>query len=233
MIEERLAKRLARAGLCSRRQAEEWIKAGRVAVNGEKITLPQFMVSDHDEIICDKKRVPIPENKPRIFLYHKPRGVVTTERDPEGRPTIFDKLPKNLPRLIAVGRLDMNSEGLLLLTTSGEMARTLELPKSKIERTYHVRIYGELTKTMQDKMRKGLTIKGIKYQPIHTKILSKDTKNKWIEFRLTEGKNREIRNVVAYFGLRLNRLKRVAYGPYKLGELKSAEIKEAQIIPLA
>lgn len=226
MTEERIAKYLARCGLCSRRQAELWIQEGRIRVNGEIILLPQIKVTDQDKITCDGKAVKAPVSAVRLFLYYKPRGVLTTERDPEGRPTLAEALPKNLPRLVTIGRLDMNSEGLLLLTTSGVYAREMELPQNEVERVYHVRVFGDFTTDMQEKLKKGLTIKGVRYKPIETRFIGTKAKNSWIEFRLIEGKNREIRKVISYFGLRLNRLKRVGYGPYTLGKLKVGEVRE-------
>ncbi len=224
---ERIAKKIAAAGLCSRRDAEKWILDGRVEVNGQKLLTPAFVVSDTDEIVVDGVALKKPE-KVRMWCYHKPVGLLTTFKDPLGRPTVFDALPKSMPRVVSVGRLDLNSEGLLLLTTSGQVARSIELPSRGWRRQYRVRIHGQMTSEMIIKAQKGLTIKGIHYAPCKIEIESTQSggKNQWILVTLTEGKNREIRKMMESFGFQVSRLIRIAYGPFQLGNLGKGEIKE-------
>ena len=224
---ERIAKKIAAAGLCSRRDAEKWILDGRVEVNGQKLLTPAFVVSDTDEIVVDGVALKKPE-KVRMWCYHKPVGLLTTFKDPLGRPTVFDALPKSMPRVVSVGRLDLNSEGLLLLTTSGQVARSIELPSRGWRRQYRVRIHGQMTTEMIIKAQKGLTIKGIHYAPCKIEIESTQSggKNQWILVTLTEGKNREIRKMMESFGFQVSRLIRIAYGPFQLGNLGKGEIKE-------
>src|ERR1041385_83337 len=222
---ERIAKMIARAGLCSRREAEAWIAAGRVAVNGAKIASPALNVSRSDKIAVDGKPLPGVE-RTRLFLYHKPRGRVTTTADPQGRPTIFGALPKDLPRLISVGRLDLSTEGLLLLTNDGGLARALELPATAWLRRYRVRAHGKVTQEQLDALRDGVTIDGIRYGAIEATLDREQTSNVWVTFAIREGKNREVRNVLRHLGLHVARLIRVSFGPFRLGELRAGEIEE-------
>jgi 23S rRNA pseudouridine2605 synthase len=222
---ERIAKVMARAGLCSRREAEAWIAAGRVAVNGEKIASPALNVTRADRIVVDDKPLPGAE-RTRLFLYHKPRGLVTTSADPQGRPTIFGALPKDLPRLISVGRLDLSTEGLLLLTNDGGLARALELPATGWLRRYRVRAHGKVTQAQLDELRDGVTVDGINYGPIEATLDREQPSNVWITFAIREGKNREVRNVLRHLGLHVARLIRVSFGPFQLGELAEGEISE-------
>jgi 23S rRNA pseudouridine2605 synthase len=222
---ERIAKAIARAGLCSRREAEALILAGRVAVNGQVITSPALDVTTRDRIVVDGEPLPQRE-RTRLFLYHKPRGLVTTSADPEGRPTIFEKLSKNLPRLISVGRLDINSEGLLLLTNDGGLARTLELPQTAWLRRYRVRAHGTVTQGQLAGLRNGITVDGIHYGSIEATLDRPQGSNVWITFAMREGKNREVRNVLRALGLQVNRLIRVSYGPFQLGELPEGAVEE-------
>ena len=222
---ERIAKVIARAGLASRREAEAWIAAGRVAVNGAKITSPALNVTPADRIVVDGKPLPGAE-RTRLFLYHKPRGLVTTTSDPQGRPTIFGALPKDLPRLISIGRLDLSTEGLLLLTNDGGLARALELPSTAWLRRYRVRAHGKVTQADLDALRDGVTVDGINYGPIEAVLDREQTSNVWITFGIREGKNREVRNVLRHLGLQVARLIRVSFGPFQLGELAEGEIAE-------
>jgi 23S rRNA pseudouridine2605 synthase len=222
---ERIAKVIARAGLASRREAEAWIAAGRVAVNGEKIASPALNVIRSDRIAVDGKPLPTAE-RTRLFLYHKPRGLVTTSADPQGRPTIFSALPKRLPRLISVGRLDLSTEGLLLLTNDGGLARALELPATGWLRRYRVRAYGKVTQAQLDELRAGVTVDGIHYGPIDATLDREQTSNVWITFAIREGKNREVRNVLRHLGLHVARLIRVSFGPFQLGEIADGAIEE-------
>ncbi len=222
---ERIAKVIARAGLCSRREAEAWIVAGRVAVNGERLASPAFTVSPRDRIEVDGKPLPGRE-RTRLFLYHKPKGLVTTNRDERGRPTIFGALPKHLPRLVSIGRLDLNSEGLLLLTNDGGLARILELPETGWLRRYRVRAQGRVTQAALDRLARGITVDGIEYGPIQATLDREQTSNVWLTLGLREGKNREVRNVLRALGLTVNRLIRVSYGPFQLGELAPASVEE-------
>jgi 23S rRNA pseudouridine2605 synthase len=224
---ERIAKVMARAGLASRREAEAWIAAGRVAVNGQTITSPALNVTAKDRIVVDGKPLPQRE-RTRLFLFHKPRGLVTTSADTHGRPTIFGALPKDLPRLISVGRLDMNTEGLLLLTNDGGLARALELPATGWLRRYRVRAFGQVTQPQLDKLRDGLTVEGIHYGAIEAKLDRVQGSNVWLTFAMREGKNREIRNVLRALGLQVNRLIRLSFGPFQLGELPDGAIEEVK-----
>ena len=226
---ERIAKKMAEAGLCSRREAERWIMAGRVTVNGKKLDTPACVVGDDDVVLVDNKPLKSKE-KTRVWLYHKPVGLVTTARDPQGRPTVFEKLPKSLPRVISVGRLDLNSEGLLLLTNDGGWARKMELPSSHLERTYRVKVHGNLTGEVLSRLSKGVKIEGVQYAPARVVIEKKQGTNTWIRITLTEGKNREIRRLMAFFGLKVAKLIRISYGPYELGDLKAGEVKEVPCV---
>ena len=222
---ERIAKVIARAGLCSRREAEAWIAAGRVAVNGEKIASPALNVKSADKIVVDGKPLPGVE-RTRLFLYHKPRGLVTTSSDPQGRPTIFGALPKHLPRLISIGRLDLATEGLLLLTNDGGLARALELPSTAWLRRYRVRAHGKVTQEQLDTLREGVTVDGINYGPIEATLDREQASNVWITFAIREGKNREVRNVLRHLGLHVARLIRVSFGPFQLADLAEGGIEE-------
>jgi 23S rRNA pseudouridine2605 synthase len=222
---ERIAKVIARAGLASRREAEAWIAAGRVAVNGEKIASPALNVSPSDKIIVDGKPLPGAE-RTRLFLYHKPRGLVTTHIDPQGRPTIFGALPKDLPRLISIGRLDLTTEGLLLLTNDGGLARALELPATGWLRRYRVRAHGKVTQAQLDDLRDGVTVDGVNYGPIEATLDREQPSNVWITFAIREGKNREVRNVLRHLGLHVARLIRVSFGPFQLGEIAEGDVTE-------
>jgi 23S rRNA pseudouridine2605 synthase len=222
---ERIAKVMARAGLCSRRQAEAWIVAGRVAVNGTAITSPAVNVTSQDRVTVDGAPLPKAE-RTRMFLFHKPRGLVTTSADPEGRPTIFGALPKHLPRLISVGRLDLSTEGLLLLTNDGGLARVLELPETGWLRRYRVRAHGRVTQDQLDALRQGVTIGGIRYGAIEATLDREQGANVWLTFAIREGKNREVRNVLEHLGLKVARLIRISFGPFQLGELEPGAIEE-------
>jgi 23S rRNA pseudouridine2605 synthase len=224
---ERIAKVIARAGLASRREAETFIAAGRVAVNGAVITSPALNVTSEDSITVDGEPLPQRE-RTRLFLYHKPRGLVTTRSDPQGRPTIFAGLPKNLPRLISVGRLDMNTEGLLLLTNDGGLARVLELPATGWLRRYRVRAHGRVQQARLDELRRGITLDGVRYGPIEAQLEREQGANLWIVFAMREGKNREVKNVLGHLGLAVNRLIRVSFGPFQLGDLPEGEVDEVR-----
>ncbi|MDA9434513.1 pseudouridine synthase [Bradyrhizobium sp. CCBAU 51627] len=222
---ERIAKALARAGLASRRDAEEMVTQGRVTVNGRVINSPALDITRNDVVLVDGK--PLPEReRTRLFLYHKPRGLMTTHDDPEGRPTVFDNLPEGLPRLISVGRLDFNTEGLLLLTNDGGLARTLELPDTGWLRRYRVRAHGDITQAQLDQLKNGIEVEGVKYGPIEATLERDQGANVWLVFAIREGKNREVRNVCAHLGLEVNRLIRVSYGPFQLGEIPEGQVEE-------
>jgi 23S rRNA pseudouridine2605 synthase len=222
---ERIAKRLARAGICSRRDAERWIAEGRVIVNGKKLDTPAFLVTAQDEIRVDGKPLAGPE-KTRLWLYHKPRGLMTTHKDPQGRPTVFDNLPRELPRVISVGRLDFNSEGLLLLTNDGELARRLELPTTGWLRRYRVRVNGLPHKQHLAELAQGVTIEGVAYGSITATVERSQGDNSWLVVGLREGKNREVRRVMEHLGHQVSRLIRTAYGPFQLGALEPGKVKE-------
>ncbi|KRR17514.1 pseudouridine synthase [Bradyrhizobium lablabi] len=224
---ERIAKVLARAGLASRRDAEEMVTQGRVTVNGRVINSPALDVTANDVIALDGKVLP-PRERTRLFMYHKPRGLMTTHADPEGRPTVFDNLPEGLPRLISIGRLDFNTEGLLLLTNDGGLARALELPDTGWLRRYRVRAHGEVTQAQLDELKKGVEVEGVKYGPIDATLERDQGANVWLVFAIREGKNREVRNVMAHLGLEVNRLIRVSYGPFQLGELEEGQVEEVK-----
>ena len=224
---ERIAKVLARAGLASRRDAEEMVTQGRVTVNGRLINSPALDVTQNDVVAVDGKALP-PRERTRLFLYHKPRGLMTTHDDPEGRPTVFDNLPEGLPRLISIGRLDFNTEGLLLLTNDGGLARVLELPDTGWLRRYRVRAHGEITQAQLDELKNGIEVDDVKYGPIDATLERDQGANVWLVFAIREGKNREVRNVLAHLGLEVNRLIRVSYGPFQLGELGEGEVQEVR-----
>jgi 23S rRNA pseudouridine2605 synthase len=224
---ERIAKVLARAGLASRRDAEEMVTQGRVTVNGRLINSPALDVTANDVVAVDGKQLP-PRERTRLFLYHKPKGLMTTHADPEGRPTVFDHLPEGLPRLISIGRLDFNTEGLLLLTNDGGLARVLELPDTGWLRRYRVRAHGEITQAQLDELKSGIEVDGVKYGPIDATLERDQGANVWLVFAIREGKNREVRNVMAHLGLEVNRLIRISYGPFQLGEIEEGKVDEVR-----
>lgn len=222
---QRIAKAMARAGLCSRRDAERWIEAGRVQVNGRAIDSPALTVGPEDAVLVDGKPLPAPEPA-RLWRYHKPRGLVTSARDEQGRATVFDNLPDRLPRVVSVGRLDINSEGLLLLTNDGELARRLELPSTGWVRRYRVRAHGRVDADRLAALADGVTVEGVRYGPIRAELESQQASNAWVTVSLQEGKNREVRRVMEHLGYTVNRLMRVAYGPFQLGRLNPGEVEE-------
>jgi 23S rRNA pseudouridine2605 synthase len=224
---ERIAKVIARAGLASRREAEAWIVAGRVAVNGAVIASPALNVTAADRIVVDGEPLRHRE-RTRLFLYNKLRGLVTTNADPQGRPTIFGALPKNLPRLISIGRLDLNTEGLLLLTNDGGLARVLELPATAWLRRYRVRAFGRVTQEALDRLRGGVTLDGVRYGSVEATLDREQGSNVWLTFAIREGKNREVRKVLESLGLKVNRLIRVSFGPFELGALDDGAVKEVE-----
>jgi len=222
---ERIAKRLARAGLCSRRDAERWIAEGHVVVNGAVLTTPAVTVGPRDTIVVDGN--PLPDLEPtRLWRYHKPDGLVTTARDEKGRQTVFQALPAEMPRVVSVGRLDLTTEGLLLLTNDGELARFLELPSTGWARRYRVRVNGIVDPSRLAGLARGVAIDGIQYGPIEAVLDRQANSNAWLTVTLREGKNREVRNVMESIGLGVNRLIRVAYGPFQLGKLECGQIEE-------
>ena len=223
---QRIAKAMARAGLCSRRDAERWIAEGRVSVDGAVLTSPAVTVTTGSDIRVDGKPLPAAE-RTRLFRYYKPRGLVTTAKDPQGRPTVFGSLPGGMPRVISVGRLDLNSEGLLLLTNDGALARRLELPATGWIRRYRVRVHGEVDENQLRQLAKGIEIEGVRYGAVQATLDRKQGDNVWMTMSLTEGKNREIRKICGHFGWPVSRLIRVAYGPFQLGShLQPGDIEE-------
>ena len=222
---ERIAKFLARAGIASRRDAEKLIAEGKVRVNNETVTQPAFFVQLDDLVVVDGKLVDPPE-RTRLWRYHKPDGLVTTHRDPQGRPTVFAKLPPHLPRVVSVGRLDLNSEGLLLLTNDGGLARRLELPSNHWIRRYRVRVFGQPDPAVLASLAKGITVEGVRYRGIEAALDSKKGDNCWLSVGLQEGRNREIRRVMQHLGLQVTRLIRVSYGPFQLGTLARGAVDE-------
>ncbi len=224
---ERISKRMARAGLCSRRDAERWIEAGRVKVNGVKLKSPALNVGPDDVILIDGKPIP---DKPetRLWRYHKPVGLVTSHADEKGRKTVFDAMLDGMPRVISIGRLDLNTEGLLLLTNNGELSRHLEHPDTAWKRRYRVRVHGDIDETALKNLKKGLTYEGVTYRSIDAKIENDTGSNTWLSITLTEGKNREIRKVMEALNLQVTRLIRVSYGPFQLGNLPSGEVEEVK-----
>jgi 23S rRNA pseudouridine2605 synthase len=214
----RIAKAMARAGLCSRREAERWIADGRVSVNGKVLRTPAFEVSGSDHVVVDGKALPATEPT-RLWRYHKPRGLVTTHADPQGRPTVFDSLPEDLPRVVSIGRLDFNTEGLLLLTNDGKLARHLELPATGWTRRYRVRAHGRVTQEELDRLKDGVEIDGMRYGPVEAKVDSVQGGNMWLTVAIREGKNREVRKVLSTFKLEVNRLVRISFGPFELLDL--------------
>jgi 23S rRNA pseudouridine2605 synthase len=224
---QRIAKVLARAGLCSRRDAERWIAAGRVAVDGAVLTSPAINVTGANDIRVDG--MPLPETqRARLWRYHKPAGLVTTHRDEKGRATVFAALPKELPRLISVGRLDLNSEGLLLLTNDGALARRLELPATGWLRRYKARVHGIVEPARLAGLKKGVMIDGVSYGPIRAQLERQQGANAWIAMALREGRNREVRKVLEHLGYPVSRLIRLSYGPFQLGNLARGALEEVQ-----
>ncbi len=229
---ERIAKRLARAGVASRREAERMIEAGRVSVNGRRIVSPALNVRASDRIAVDGEPVAEPE-PPRLWRYHKPAGLVTTARDERGRPTVFERLPEGMPRVISIGRLDLTSEGLLLLTNDGELKRRLELPSTGWMRRYRVRAHGRPTAEMLAPLGRGITVGGERFQPMTVEVERQQGANAWLTVGLREGKNREIRRALEAVGLTVNRLIRVSYGPFQLGDLAEGAVEEVKAKVLA
>lgn len=224
-MSERIAKYLARSGVCSRREAEKLIIQKRVTVNGELVDSPAFNVDGEEKILIDGEKITRPQET-RLWLYHKPVGLVTTHKDTQNRPTVFDNLPAGMPRVISVGRLDLNSEGLLLLTNNGELSRALELPQNAWSRRYKVRVHGFIDKKKLDNLAQGTVIDGIHYGSAKVIIESQQGSNAWLSVTLNEGKNREIRKLMKSVGLEVARLIRLSYGPFQLGSLKRGEVKE-------
>ncbi len=222
---ERIAKVMARAGLCSRREAERWIEDGRVNLNGKVLATPAVTVTDKDRITVDGKPLPVRE-RTRLWLYHKPRGLVTTNADPQGRPTVFAALPEDLPRTMSVGRLDINTEGLLLLTNDGGLARLLELPSTGWLRRYRVRAHGRIEPAKLEALKDGVTIDGMIYGSIEATVDRQQGGNMWLTIGLREGKNREVKRVLDHLGLAVNRLIRISYGPFQLGDLAPGSVQE-------
>jgi 23S rRNA pseudouridine2605 synthase len=218
---------LARAGIASRREIERMIEARRVAIDGKAIETPATLVTSLQGVTVDGKPVHAPAPA-RLFLFHKPAGLLTTERDPKGRPTIYDRLPRDLPRVVPVGRLDLNTEGLLLLTTDGELKRQLELPSTGVERTYRARAFGNVTQAQLEALIDGIEIDGVRYGSIDANLERRTGANIWIEMRLREGKNREVRRVLEHLGLKVSRLIRVAYGPFVLGDMPAGAVGEVR-----
>ena len=224
----RIAKVIAHAGLCSRREAERWIEDGRVEVDGLRITTPAITVTDSSVILVDGAPLK-PAEKTRLWLYYKPKGLITTHADPQGRPTVFEYLPPELPRVISVGRLDLNTEGLLLLTNSGSLSRNLELPSTGWIRKYRARVFGDLDfDHLEKEAAAGLTIDGIHYAPAKMTLSNTQGRHAWIDMEITEGKNREIRKILEHFGLSVSRLIRTAYGPFQLGKMTVEEVIEVR-----
>jgi len=223
----RIAKAIAHAGLCSRRDAESWIGAGRVTVNGKVLTTPACVVGPGDTVTVDGK--PLPEKQgARLWRYHKRRGMVTSHKDPQGRKTVFEILPPEMPRVVSVGRLDLNTEGLLLLTTDGELARHLELPSTGWIRRYRLRAHGRVTQEALDALRRSITIDGVRYGPVEARIDREQGSNLWLTISLREGKNREVKRIAEHLGLTVNRLIRVSFGPFALGDLAEGEVEEVK-----
>ena len=222
---DRIAKVLARSGLSSRREAETIIQAGRVTVNGKSINSPALNVLPSDRITVDGKEIAQPD-PPRLWRYYKPRGLVTTERDPQGRVTIFSKLPDNLPRVLSVGRLDINTEGLLLLTNDGGLKRHLELPETGWLRRYRVRAFGRADKRKLLELKKGITLEDVHYRGVDVDVERQQGGNVWLTISLREGKNREVKKLLSYVGLEVNRLIRLSFGPFQLGNLETGAVEE-------
>lgn len=222
---QRIAKLLARAGIASRREIERMIAEGRIALDGKVLDTPATLLTSLDGVTVDGNPVAAPEPA-RLFRYHKPAGLLTAERDFTGRPTIYDRLPEGLPRVMPVGRLDLNTEGLLLLTTDGELKRELELPATGVERSYRARAYGQVSQPQLEELMLGVEIEGVRYGSINANIERRTGANVWIEMTLTEGKNREVRRVLEHLGLEVSRLIRTRYGPFYLGDLPPGDVDE-------
>ena len=222
---ERIAKLIARAGICSRRDAEKLIAEGRVTLNGEPVTTPATKVAGPALIAVDGKPIAEPEQT-RLWRYHKPAGLVTTHKDPQGRPTVFQNLPSDLPRVVSVGRLDVNSEGLLLLTNDGEIARRLEHPSAGLVRKYRVRLFGKITQADLDRLAEGVTVGGVRYGPVVADLERARGPYAWAQVSLKEGKNREIKRLMEHLGCKVARLIRVQYGPFHLGHLAEGKVEE-------
>ncbi|MFD0938799.1 pseudouridine synthase, partial [Methylobacterium trifolii] len=222
---ERIAKAIARAGLASRRDAEAMILAGRVTLNGVRLDSPAINVTDDDRVMVDGEPMPVRE-RTRLWIFHKPRGLVTTARDPEGRQTVFDELPEDLPRVVAIGRLDINTEGLLLLTNDGGLAKVIAHPDTGWLRRYRVRAWGDTSQAELDKLRKGVTIDGMEYGPIEAHLDRTQGDNLWLTLGLREGKNREVKRILEHLGLSVNRLIRLSFGPFQLGDLEVGLVEE-------
>jgi 23S rRNA pseudouridine2605 synthase len=223
--EQRIAKLLARAGIASRREVERMIGEGRIAVHGEKVTTPATLLNDLSGVTVDGNPVR-PATATRLFRFYKPQGTITAARDPKGRTTIYDRLPPGLPRLMPVGRLDFMTEGLLLLTNDGELKRELELPRTGVVRTYRARAFGDVSQSKLERLAEGLTIEGVHYGSINANLERRTGRNCWIELSLKEGKNREVRRVLAHLGLQVSRLIRTAYGPFTLEGLEPSLVDE-------
>jgi len=224
---QRIAKLLARAGIASRREIERMIEERRIAINGVPVEKPATLLTSLHGVTVDGKPVKAPAPA-RLFLFHKPTGLLTTERDPKGRPTIYDRLPKDLPRVMPVGRLDMNTEGLLLLTTDGGLKRELELPATGVERSYRARVFGDISQDRLEELIQGIEIEGIRYGSIDANLERRTGRNGWVEMRLREGKNREVRRVLEHLGLQVSRLIRTAYGPFVLADLPAGAVVEVR-----
>ena len=224
---QRVAKLLARAGIASRREVERMIEDGRVTLNGEVVTTPATLLSSLRGVAVDGNPVAQPAPT-RLFLFHKPSGCLTTERDPRGRATIYDRLPTDLPRVMPIGRLDMTTEGLLLLTTDGEFKRQMELPATGVPRTYRARAFGDISQAQLEDLIHGVEIEGMRYGAINANLERRTGRNQWIEMTLTEGKNREVRRVLEHLGLEVSRLIRTSYGPFHLGELAPGAVEEVK-----
>ncbi|WP_336622854.1 pseudouridine synthase [Sphingobium cyanobacteriorum] len=229
---QRIAKLLARAGVASRREIERMIEEGRVAKDGVLLDTPATLLTSLHGVTVDGVAIAAPEPA-RLFLFHKPTGYLTTERDPAGRPTIYDRLPADLPRLMPIGRLDMNTEGLLLLTTDGGFKRQMELPSTGVPRTYRARAFGEVSQQQLEDLFDGLEIDGIRYGQIEANLERRTGRNQWIEMTLTEGKNREVRRVLEHLDLKVNRLIRTSYGPFHLADLAVGAVEEVRQHDLA
>jgi 23S rRNA pseudouridine2605 synthase len=224
---QRIAKLLARAGIASRREIERMIADGRIALDGRILDTPATILKNLSGVTVDGNPVKAPEAT-KLFMYHKPSGLLTTERDPKGRPTIYDRLPKGLPRVMPIGRLDLNTEGLLLLTTDGEFKRQMELPATGVERSYRARAYGNVTQAQLEDLMMGVEIEGVRYGSINANIERRTGANVWIEVKLKEGKNREVRRVLEYLDLQISRLIRTSYGPFVLSDLPVGEVMEVR-----
>ena len=222
---ERIAKWLARAGVASRRDVERMLAEGRVRLNGAVLTHPASFVRDGDTVQVDGRVVAAPEGT-RLWRYHKPDGLVTTHRDPAGRPTVFERLPREMPRVVSVGRLDLTSEGLLLLTNDGALARRLELPATGWLRRYRVRVHGRPDPQALAALARGVTVEGVRYGPVEAGLDSAKGENAWLTIGLREGRNREVRRIMAYLNLPVSRLIRISYGPFQLGNLPRGAAEE-------